>query len=127
MDLAGAIVGHLVGDFVFQNDWMAQNKKKCSFACGVHVLIYSACVMFFSGWLFYPAASAAVIFLVVAVPHFLIDRSLFISWWMRTIAGQKSFAGSPFAPWSMVVVDNTWHLMCLWLTDVLVQNFLAAC
>ena len=29
------LIGHLLGDFVFQDDWQAQNKKKSSWACAL--------------------------------------------------------------------------------------------
>jgi len=33
-------VAHMVGDFILQNDWMALNKKRNSFACAVHAVVY---------------------------------------------------------------------------------------
>jgi len=33
MTLTLAIIGHLVGDYLLQNDWMALNKKKRSLNC----------------------------------------------------------------------------------------------
>jgi hypothetical protein len=32
--------------------------------------------------------------------------------------GQKEFSKPPMAPWSMIVVDNTWHLVVLWAISV---------
>jgi hypothetical protein len=55
-------------------------------------------------------------FAFVAVPHFLIDRFGFVEWWMWDVMGQWDFASPPMAPWSRIAVDNSWHLVCLWLT-----------
>jgi hypothetical protein len=44
MGLTEAIIGHLVGDFLLQNDWMAANKKKNSWVCLLHCLIWTAWV-----------------------------------------------------------------------------------
>ena len=30
------IYAHLIGDYIIQNDWMAQHKKDSSFRCDVH-------------------------------------------------------------------------------------------
>ena len=40
---------HFAGDFLFQTDWMATNKSKKNKALGLHVLVYSAPLLFF-GW-----------------------------------------------------------------------------
>lgn len=141
--LAAAIVGHCVGDFLLQTDWMAKNKKvpwpkredidpmdsppfaqwkydaavndgyTGTFSCFIHAFVYSFCVMLFTGWLWHPAVW--LIWLVVAVPHYLIDRTQFVKWYMNH-AGQSSFAQPPMAPWSHVAVDNAFHLVCLYLT-----------
>lgn len=33
-------LAHLVGDFIFQNDWMAKGKKTSSLICLVHIITY---------------------------------------------------------------------------------------
>lgn len=40
------LVAHFVGDFILQSDWMALNKSKESYALGVHVVVYTAALMF---------------------------------------------------------------------------------
>jgi hypothetical protein len=34
------ILAHFIGDYLLQNDWMAQNKKKSNLACTIHVGLY---------------------------------------------------------------------------------------
>ena len=34
------ILAHLIGDYIFQTDWMAREKKVSNFACAVHVATY---------------------------------------------------------------------------------------
>jgi len=109
-----ALVGHLVGDYLLQNDWMAQGKKEHWFPCAIHVLVYATCVMFCSGWIW--AEAAPVIWVAVAVPHYLIDRWRFVQWYMRWF-GQDIFMEPPMSPWSIIVVDNVFHIVCLWLTS----------
>ena len=102
-----AIVGHLVGDYLLQNDWMALNKKKSSIACAVHVAIWTACVCVCAGW-----TGSVLAGFVLAITHFVQDRTTIIRKWMFFI-GQEQFATGPCAPWSMIVVDNVWHIVVI--------------
>lgn len=59
------LILHLVGDYVTQSDWMAQNKTKSSWAALCHATVYSLPFLLIgSVW--------AV--LVIWLTHFLIDR-----------------------------------------------------
>ena len=35
------LIAHLFGDYVFQNDWMAQNKTSSDWAAVVHAVVYT--------------------------------------------------------------------------------------
>jgi hypothetical protein len=103
------IVGHLVGDYLLQTDWMALNKKLRSWPCFVHCAIWTACVCIFTGWGWIPAA-----FLLTC--HFVQDRTQIVKWWMTLKwKSQVGFMQPPFAPWSLIVVDNVWHIVQLWV------------
>lgn len=60
------LLAHLLGDYVLQSDWQANNKTQKSFACFVHVLLYGLPFLFLT---FSPIA-----LLVIVGSHFLIDR-----------------------------------------------------
>jgi hypothetical protein len=111
MSLFLATLGHLVGDYLLQNDWMALNKKSRVFPCLVHAALWTASVLFFSGW-----PPSVWLSLVLFVPHFLQDHTQVVKWWMTRVSGQTQFATGPCAPWSMIVVDNVFHLVALWAT-----------
>jgi hypothetical protein len=102
-----AFLGHLVGDYLFQTDWMAENKKKLSFPCLIHSMVWAGCVVLFAGW-------GWVSFVILFAFHFIQDRTTMVRDWMRLI-GQDRFATGSYAPWSMVIVDNTFHLLQIWL------------
>lgn len=108
------LVLHLVGDYLLQNDWMAQNKKKQGnlglLACTVHCTLYSLPFLLIGTPL-----QVAIIF----ITHFLIDLWFFVKWYMNLV-GQKQFAQPPTAPWSIFFVDNTFHLVCNYLALTLV-------
>lgn len=103
------LVGHLVGDFLLQNDWMALHKTRSTWHCLVHVTIYTLAVSLLAddcSWLFLAA---------VFLPHFVIDRFRLPRYYM-SLVGQEQFATGACAPWSLIVVDQVWHFACLYAT-----------
>lgn len=104
-----AIIGHLVGDYLLQNDWMAMNKKKQTIPCVVHCMLWTASVTCFAGWWSVWAAS------ILYTTHFIQDGTQIVVWWMTLKwKDQSEFAKSPCGPWSIIVVDNVWHIVTLW-------------
>jgi len=101
-----AIVGHLVGDYLTQNDWQALHKKQSTFRCVVHCVLWTACVIAFAQW---PLWTAMPLF----ITHFIQDRTQIINWWMDFV-GQKQFRTGACAPWSVIVVDNVWHIVAIY-------------
>lgn len=108
-----AIIGHLVGDYLLQNDWMALNKKKHSLPCVAHCTIWATCVCFFAGWTG-TWHTALVVNTVLFVTHFIQDRTQIIMFWMTRVNRQSQFVKPPMGPWSIVVVDNVWHIVTIW-------------
>jgi len=98
------VFAHLIGDYILQNDWMAQNKKKSSWACLTHVLFYSLPFIFFGIPLWIVG--------LIALQHFLQDRTNFVIWFMNA-KGSALFSEPPMAPWSIIVTDNILHLLFL--------------
>lgn len=105
--LAEAIVAHLVGDFLLQNHFMAVGKKQNSLICAIHVLICGLCLLMLT-------KMSIEQIVVVSILHFMQDRWSFVAWYMRTI-GQEKFADPPFGPWSVIVVDQVFHLLTIML------------
>lgn len=115
------LILHLIGDYLAQSDWMANNKTKASWPAAVHALIYSA-----PFWLLARFAPRPYIaFAVILLTHFLIDRFRLA----RFAVFAKNFIGWPFpkwedckatgypserpawlAVWLLIVADNTLHL-----------------
>lgn len=105
----GALVGHLVGDYLLQNDWMAREKKRNDWVCNLHCSIWTFSVCWFSG-----AFIDLWSFTFLYLSHMLLDRYNIVPWYMRTI-GQEQFLTGPCAPWSAIVVDNVWHILSIWV------------
>lgn len=103
--LSAAIVGHLVGDYLLQNHWMALGKKRSTPICLLHCALWTAAVVLIGGF------GLGATFVLFAT-HFVQDRTNIVTWWMDAI-GQRDFRIG-LAPWSSIVVDNVWHIVTIW-------------
>ena len=115
------LLAHLVGDYIFQSDWMATTKTKSSAAAAAHALTYSL------PFLLLTQSPEALTFIIAT--HFVIDR-----WRLaRLVIFAKNFVAPPsrwptwarskatgydedvppwLAVWLLIIADNTMHL-CL--------------
>ena len=101
------ILAHLVGDYILQNDYLALNKKRSNAICMIHVLFYMVPFLLcgFAPWQL----------LLIAIQHYVIDRSNFVVWFMKW-KGSEAFATGICSPWSVIVMDNILHI--LWIAFV---------
>ena len=103
-------LAHLIGDYLMQNDWMALNKKKNTWACLAHVVTYMI------PFLLTPLAIWQI--LLIGLQHYLIDRTQFVMWFMK-VKGSEKFATGPCSPWSIIVVDNILHILFIaWIASL---------
>lgn len=107
------IFAHLIGDYLLQNDWMAQNKKRSNLACLCHIVFYLLPFIFcnFQVWQI----------VLIGIQHYFQDRTNFIPWLMK-FKGSKAFASPPFAPWSIILTDNIVHILFITLISY-IGNF----
>ena len=63
---ADQLVLHAIGDYIFQSDWMANEKTKQSFAAAAHAFCYSLPFLILM--------PSLIAFMVIIVTHFIIDR-----------------------------------------------------
>lgn len=102
----GVLLAHLIGDYIFQDDFQARYKVSNTAVCALHCTLYSVAFIvvlqpFYSmPWWFY---------LAVAALHFPVDRFR-LARHLMAYNGQEDFATKQLSPWSIVVVDNTIHL-----------------
>lgn len=130
-----AILGHFVGDYLLQNQWMAIGKsypgKRGHIACTIHVLLYTLAVAIFTNiW-------SPLFLLIIAIPHWIIDRWSLAKYILKFKNGYGAFdvwekglvCAHPapdqlernvwkvaFAAPVYIMNDNTLHFICLWLT-----------
>jgi hypothetical protein len=126
------LLGHLVGDYLLQNNWMALNKSRNDVvgwtACTVHCLLYTASVCSITGvwqleWV-----------VAVFLSHFIIDKFSLAELYCRAIKGRSiknflddldNYVYTPYAAlragfYTLVytVVDNTMHLLLMYVVWV---------
>lgn len=107
--LAVLTVCHLVGDWLLQTDWMAQEKEKQWPVLVAHVSVWTICFLL-------PAAAglfSPLWLLWLAGTHLVLDGTGFVRWWMTTIkrVPEADLRGSAW--WLIVVVDQVFHLLTL--------------
>ncbi len=105
------LLGHLVGDWMFQNDWMARGKQRQFFnrQIFVHCLVYTA-VVSLTLWIATHDQTLSPPYLtVIAIiffSHWLIDAGNLADLWMRWgRQSRKLFV--------RIMVDQTMHMVVL--------------
>jgi hypothetical protein len=92
---ASILLGHMVGDYLLQNKWMAMNKSGSTFKCAVHCLLYTLAVCAFTTPFFDHAVWRGAAYpdwrwaLAVFLSHFLIDRWSLADKWLDIIDGRS--------------------------------------
>jgi hypothetical protein len=120
MITADQLVAHLVGDYVLQSDWMAQEKVKRSIAAAAHVTCYALPFLLLS--------PSPVALAVIVGTHFAIDRwrlARFVVWGKNLLApasqrfpwrecsatGYHRDRPAWLAVWLLIVADNVLHVL----------------
>lgn len=124
--LASLIVAHFVGDYLLQNDYIAKKKvrpdgkgKALSLSvCLLHCTLYTIVVGFAGLGSLHWSMLALCFFAHLFIDHFRLARKY------MSLAGQNDFATGVFSPWSIIVVDNTFHLLTLWLMVFIQTQYL---
>lgn len=116
--LTWLMVGHLVGDWLLQNDWMAQGKKQgfITLAGVAHFTIYTVTVMI-ALWLSGVKQSEPPIYILLAififVSHWVIDATRLVDYWMKFYRQSHSFM-------MRMLVDQTLHIIVLAITAYII-------
>jgi len=105
------LLAHFIGDWLFQGDGTALAKKESTLICLRHVCIYMVLFLLVPGMVWWK-------FLLIAVQHYAIDRTQFVSWWLRTF-NRKNFLKEdhPMFPLGYIVTDQLLHIV--WIALVM--------
>lgn len=101
------LIGHLIGDFLFQTSWMAMFKATKWLPLIVHCVVYTISVttVVFFGYGLLPIGAISLLF----VSHIFLDRRVFVAWWVKHIMQTK---GSE-SKWLSIMVDQIFHIIIL--------------
>lgn len=109
------LMGHLWGDYMLQNKWMATNKSKNIWICFLHSIIYTLSICVWTNkW-------TPIFFALIFLSHFPLDFWEFGKKWLHLIKGrdflEENNGDNPykiihvsFSTLVYVIVDNTMHL-----------------
>jgi hypothetical protein len=116
----GIVLAHLVGDYLIQSDWMANEKTKRWWPAVAHGLTYTIPYVFITqSWL----ALAVIAGTHIVIDHYRLARHVA---WFKNQAAPRAYRSRwadckgtgypadkpPFmAVWLMIIADNTIHLL----------------
>lgn len=100
------LISHLFGDFLFQNDWMAEHKAKFTLkgwvACAVHCLVYT---------LFFYGQSTFFQLAFIFISHFVIDKFRAAYYWCELFrVGARLDPTNWIKVYLVFMVDMALHL-----------------
>lgn len=110
------LIGHLLGDWLLQNDWMAKGKRQGFFTRAglVHFTIYTGATvgaLWLSGLIERGPAFYLSLSLMIFVSHWLIDATDIVERWMHFFQqSNRELVG--------VMVDQALHLLVLGLLTI---------
>jgi hypothetical protein len=111
---------HLVGDYLTQSDWMAQNKRSQWLPAIAHASLYSAPFAFFgSAWALAAILASHLLIdhyglarYVVFAKNFLAPTSKRPRWEHCKHTGYDQSRPVWMSMWLLIIADNTIHLCC---------------
>ena len=124
---ADQLLAHVFGDYIFQSDWMAQNKTKRTLPAVAHVLTYAIPFILLLSFQGVPGVKQLLPLLVILGTHLVIDRfrlARYLVWLKNWIAPTSNAPWSECAGtgyhkdvppwmsvWLMIIVDNSLHVL----------------
>ncbi|WP_246943902.1 DUF3307 domain-containing protein [Bacillus pinisoli] len=100
------LIGHLIGDFLFQTSWMAQYKATRWIPLLSHVTVYTIIVAIFG---FLSGGISIWGIVIIFIGHIILDRKTFVTYWVENIQRAKG----PGLGWLSIVTDQIFHLILL--------------
>lgn len=127
------LLGHLFGDYLFQNTWMALGKKNRILPCFIHCLIYTAIMLIAISPEFFclDVPDRLAVFVLIFLTHAILDGTRLINKYLHFIRGRSFEHTTEFIHKSsdieldqymisytvfiQTVADNTVHLFLMYI------------
>jgi hypothetical protein len=105
------VIGHFIGDWAFQNDWMVRHKQDGLFnrAVFVHCMIYTSVLSLILWFLcsdLHSFSDFVLFAAIVYISHWLIDATNAANHWMGLFQQSKVL-------YVRIVVDQIFHILIL--------------
>lgn len=113
------LIGHFVGDWVLQSDWMAQGKKKAFFTWAglIHFSVYTVAILV-TFWLVDDRNRTGLVYVaagtIVFVSHWILDATPLVEWWLGLYKQTSDFV--------RIIIDQTLHLLILGVLVATILN-----
>ncbi|REB10129.1 DUF3307 domain-containing protein [Sporosarcina sp. BI001-red] len=101
------IVGHLIGDYLLQTNWMASGKATKWAPLLTHCFVYTSVVSV--AFLISTGMISFWMVVIIFLSHIILDRRRFVAWWALAIMGVKE--GEP--AWLLIIADQVFHIIVL--------------
>lgn len=98
------LVGHVIGDFIFQTRWMAEKKSSQWLPLIVHAVVYTAIVTALS---FITKGLSIWGILIILIGHIILDQRTFTNFWADKVNGAANI------DWLKITLDQSWHIVFL--------------
>lgn len=120
MITANQLVAHLVGDYLLQSDWMAQNKGRGTWVALTHAMFYGLPFLLLTQS---PLAIFAVVSTHAVIDHyrlaryvvfaknFIAPRSEWPKWNECKETGYHQDRPAWLNVWLLIIADNTMHIL----------------
>lgn len=99
------LVGHLVGDFLLQNKWIASRKHSNWSALFLHCVLVTVALLVFTWWPWYQL-------LLIFATHCVIDGLKLGSRYSNWVGQGTPGSDGPAPLWLILMSDQTMHLVC---------------
>lgn len=115
--IACVVLAHMVGDYIIQSDWMAQEKAKNMWVAQIHGFTYSLPFWFVTQS---PLAIFVIFFTHAIIDHYRLARHLV--WFKNQLApkrfrpghtptGHSSDRPDWLSTWLLIIADNIVHIL----------------
>lgn len=100
------LIGHFVGDFLFQTSWMAEHKSKKWCPLLVHSSVYTIIIILFS---LIEGGLSIMGILLIFTGHVILDRGTFVKFWVVNV----QTATMENQRWLSIMADQIFHIILL--------------
>jgi hypothetical protein len=114
------LLAHLVGDWLLQTEWQANNKIQKWQALLSHVIVYHLVILaVLLAWFGFRNVNIYITVVALAVTHAVLDLRWPVEWIMKTF---RHTVANQSERWLVIVVDQSIHIILLGLASLFLSR-----